>query len=252
MSGWCSAYSPTRSGCSLSVLSDMLAFAADAPADFAAAASELFRAMRDRGGRVGFWPVPWFNGRLFDDAAALPLEGPDVALLARAAALDWAEVDPSIYSRFHEAWSLATCSWHGVGNDPTYNGESCFETFPFPDGLTPNVPAATYTDNPHAQSIAAAARALVEARDRWLNPPDLVERVPEVVPGFPDRLVPRDAAAAASKLKRRTLTALYNARGTPEGAWLDTLHRALDEAVAAAYAGPPASRPRTRSRASWP
>ena len=32
-------------------------------------------------------------------------------------------------------------------------------------------------------------------------------------------------------MKKRTLTNLYNARP----AWLDNLHRALDEAVAAAY-----------------
>lgn len=37
-----------------------------------------------------------------------------------------------LHSRLHEVWSLATCSWHGVGNDPTYNAKSCFETFPFP------------------------------------------------------------------------------------------------------------------------
>lgn len=37
-----------------------------------------------------------------------------------------------LHSKVHEAWSLATCSWHGVGNDPTYNAQSCFETFPFP------------------------------------------------------------------------------------------------------------------------
>jgi hypothetical protein len=36
----------------------------------------------------------------------------------------------------------------------------------------------------------------------------------------------------------RTLTALYNQRGTPEGSWLDNLHRALDAAVAAAYLWP--------------
>ena len=61
--------------------------------------------------------------------------------------------------------------------------------------------------------------------------------MPEVVPGFPDRILPRDGAAA-ELLKRRTLTSLYNMRGTPEGAWLDHLHRALDEAVAAAYGWP--------------
>ena len=78
---------------------------------------------------------------------------------------------------------------------------------------------------------------MVEARDRWLNPPELVQRVPEVVPGFPDRLLPRDEKAAAT-LRDRTLTNLYNQRGTPAGAWLDNLHRALDEAVAAAYGWP--------------
>lgn len=40
---------------------------------------------------------------------------------------------------------------------------------------------------------------------------------------------------AARHLKTRTLTALYNSRGTPEGRWLDDLHAALDAAVAAAY-----------------
>jgi len=40
-------------------------------------------------------------------------------------------------SSIHEVWSLAQASMHGVGNDPTYNAKSCFETFPFPAGLTP-------------------------------------------------------------------------------------------------------------------
>jgi hypothetical protein len=83
----------------------------------------------------------------------------------------------------------------------------------------------------------AAARDLVAKRDAWLNPPELVKRVPEVVPGYPDRILPVDAKAAAI-LKGRTLTNLYNTRGTPAGAWLDHLHRALDEAVAAAYGWP--------------
>lgn len=57
------------------------------------------------------------------------------------------------------------------------------------------------------------------------------------MPGFPDRLVPKTQEAAAL-LRRRTLTNLYNTRGTPEGAWLDNLHQALDAAVAAAYGWP--------------
>ncbi len=142
-----------------------------------------------------------------------------------------------LQSRFHRSWSDAVGSWHGVGNDPRYTIGTCFETFPFPAGLTPNLPASAYAGDPRAQAIAAAARDLVEKRDAWLNPPDLVECVPEVVPGFPDRIVPRNAKAAAV-VKTRTLTNLYNTRGTPEGVWLDNLHRALDAAVAAAYGWP--------------
>jgi hypothetical protein len=42
-----------------------------------------------------------------------------------------------------------------------------------------------------AANIAAAARRLNELRENWLNPPEWVERVPEEVPGFPDRIVPK-------------------------------------------------------------
>ncbi len=42
-----------------------------------------------------------------------------------------------LHSRFHELWALRSCSWIGVGNDPTYTPSTTFETFPFPQGLTP-------------------------------------------------------------------------------------------------------------------
>ena len=142
-----------------------------------------------------------------------------------------------LHSHIHELWALAMGSRHGVGNDPRYTPSTTFETFPFPPGLTPNLPAASFADDPRARRIAESARALLEARERWLNPSELVQRVPEVLPGFPDRILPRNAAAA-ELLKRRTLTNLYNLRGTPEAAWLDNLHRTLDEAVAVAYGWP--------------
>ena len=141
--------------------------------------------------------------------------------------------DPSfgiLHSRFHEYWSLELGGWHGVGNDPQYTPSLGFETFPFPEGLTPNIPAADYAADPAAQKIAAAAARLNELRENWLNPADLVVRVPEVVPGYPDRILPKDAAAEVI-LKKRTLTNLYNERP----AWLDHAHAVLDEAVAEAY-----------------
>ena len=104
---------------------------------------------------------------------------------------------------------------------------------PFPRGLTPNIPAAQYADDPRAIRIADVARRLNELRENWLNPPDLVMRVPEVVPGYPDRILPVNEKAA-KELKKRTLTKLYNARP----AWLDNVHRELDEAVASAYGWP--------------
>ncbi|MCA3453813.1 MAG: class I SAM-dependent DNA methyltransferase [Rhodobacter sp.] len=135
-----------------------------------------------------------------------------------------------LHSRFHELWSLRMGTFLGVGNDPRYTPSTTFETFPFPQGLTPNIPAADYADDPRAQAIAAAAARLNAQREAWLNPPDLVRRVPEVVPGYPDRLLPVDEAAAKI-LKTRTLTNLYNSRP----AWLDNAHKALDQAVADAY-----------------
>ena len=59
-------------------------------------------------------------------------------------------------SRIHEAWSLANASMHGVGNDPTYNAKSCFETFPFPHGLTP-------ADTAHQQTETLPGGAVIPA-----------------------------------------------------------------------------------------
>ena len=138
-----------------------------------------------------------------------------------------------LHSRFHEAWSLRLGTWLGKGNDPRYTPTTTFETFPFPEGLSPDVPASDYEGDPQATAIAEAARRLVSLRNRWLNPPEWVEWVDEPVSGYPRRPVPRDEAAGKA-LKKRTLTNLYNAR--PQ--WLAAAHAALDAAVAAAYGWP--------------
>ncbi len=130
-------------------------------------------------------------------------------------------------------WALGVGNFLGVGNDPRYTPTSCFETFPFPEDLTPNTPAADYADDPRAQAIATAAARLNELRENWLNPSDFVQRVPEVVASYPDRILPVDENAAVI-LKERTLTKLYN----KWPAWLDHAHRDLDAAVASAYGWP--------------
>ena len=153
---------------------------------------------------------------------------PDSALIAIARDDD--TTFGILHSRFHEAWSLRLGTWLGKGNDPRYTPTTTFETFPFPHGLSPDVPAAAYAEDPRAVAIAEAARRLVALRDRWLNPPEWVEWVEEPVPGYPRRPAPRDEAAAR-ELKKRTLTTLYNTR--PQ--WLSDAHAALDTAVATAY-----------------
>ena len=138
-----------------------------------------------------------------------------------------------VHSRFHEAWSLRLGTWLGKGNDPRYTPTTTFETFPFPEGLSPDLSAAGYADDPRAAAIAEAARRLVALRERWLNPPEWVEWVEEPAPGYPKRPAARDEAAA-NALKARTLTHLYNTR--PQ--WLADAHAALDAAVAEAYGWP--------------
>ena len=51
-----------------------------------------------------------------------------------------------LHSRFHELWSLQMCTWMGKGNDPRYTPTTCFETLPFPAGLTPQDTASQKTE----------------------------------------------------------------------------------------------------------
>ena len=171
---------------------------------------------------------------------------PDSATFAFARADDF--FFGVLHSHAHEVWArIQGTQVRERESGFRYTPTTCFETFPFPRA-TPAQQAG----------IAAAAKELNELRERWLNPPEwTVERVLEF-PGsiggpwdhyidkskienaksqiglvrYP-RLEPRDAECAA-KLKKRTLTNLYNERP----AWLDLAHKKLDAAVAAAYGWP--------------
>ena len=71
------------------------------PDRFTDLAGALFQGMA-KGGLVGFETVDWFNGGLFDDATALPLEKPDLDAVLAASNLDWSEIDPSILGTLFE------------------------------------------------------------------------------------------------------------------------------------------------------
>jgi hypothetical protein len=190
---------------------------------------------------------------------------PDQALITFARADD--TTIGLLHSRFHELWSLRMGT--SLEDRPRYTPTTCFETFPFPEGLTPAdtahqrtelleggalIPAGLSESNTppaqqaraqaaiksialrtHAEHIARAAQRLNALREAWLNPPEWTMRVPEVVPlgmdtsPYPDRILPRNGHE--KELAERTLTKLYNQRP----AWLDAAHKTLDAAVAAAY-----------------
>ena len=172
-----------------------------------------------------------------------------------------------LHSRFHELWSLKMCTWMGKGNDPRYTPTTCFETFPFPPGLSPAdtasqatqalasgelIPAKLCVTTPakkkdgaasvdkkataaliaHASAIATAAHSLTTQRDQYLNPKEWIkweQTSEEKMAGYPKR--PVAMSAYADVIKKRTLTNLYN--DAPE--WLKLAHQALDKAVANAY-----------------
>jgi hypothetical protein len=135
-----------------------------------------------------------------------------------------------LQSRFHALWALRMGT--SLEDRPRYTSRTTFETFPFPEHLTPRDTAQTAPTGPLAENIAAAARRLNELRENWLNPTEWVDWVitpEEEKAGFPKRPVARPGHEA--DLKKRTLTNLYNARP----AWLALAHQELDSTVAAAY-----------------
>ena len=175
-------------------------------------------------------------------------------------------------SRVHEVWSLAQASMHGVGNDPTYNAKSCFETFPFPAGLTPADTAHQKTEqvgvSPHpgplpkgegarvgaqagdaaivpaglcgdvqtaATAIARAAKRLNDLREHWLNPPEWTQRLPEVIPLGMEVSPYPDRIVPKNGHEKELAERTLTKLYNQRPAWLNAAHQALDAAVAAAY-----------------
>ena len=136
-----------------------------------------------------------------------------------------------LHSRFHEAWPLRLGT--SLEDRPRYTPTTTFETFPFPEELSPSLPPVAEVPGSRTSAIADAARRLVELRDRWLNPPEWVEWVDEPASGYPRRPVSRNETVV-KELKKRMLTNLCNTR--PQ--WLADAHATLDTAVAGAYGWP--------------
>jgi hypothetical protein len=146
-----------------------------------------------------------------------------------------------LHSSIHELWARRMgTQLREAESGFRYTPTTCFETFPlpWPPGEEPR-------DAPLHHRIADAARALGEKRKRWLNPPEWLDPIAEAVdladdfadvPGDARPLIRESAimaqAANDKRLRKRTLTNLYNERP----AWLRLAHAELDRAVLAAYA----------------
>jgi hypothetical protein len=151
----------------------------------------------------------------------------------------------------HVFWSLKMGTQ--LEDRPRYTATTGFETFslPWPPGSEPDTPnfagnSKLKTQHVTLQSrISIAAKTLNDQRERWLNPPEWLDpiaaRIDETddfsdVPAEARPLLRHSAIMAAAakdpRLKKRTLTNLYNERPT----WLKVAHLELDKAVLAAYA----------------
>lgn len=156
-----------------------------------------------------------------------------------------------LHSRPHELWSLRMGTWLGVGNDPRYTPTTTFETYPFPwppGGEEEKGGEGEGEKGALVADIARWARALVDWRDAWLNPPPPAKGTLDV--------------AWERLIKARTLTNLYNGLvywrehkgpafdraafdketrksvSPAEIQELDDIHHALDAAVLRAYGWP--------------
>lgn len=118
-------------------------------------------------------------------------------------------------SKAHEVWTLAACSWMGVGNDPRYNKTLCFDPFPFP--------AATPVQQ---ASIGALAEELdAHRKTRMAEHPHLT------LTGLYNVLDALRAGRALTPAEHEVLDA-------GQVVVLQHLHDRLDAAVAGAYGWP--------------
>lgn len=138
------------------------------------------------------------------DAVTIPDDG--IGITARADDTTFG----ILHSRFHELWSLRMCTWLGVGNDPRYTPTTCFETFPFPEGLTPADTAHQRTEalaggpHPHplpaGEGVIPGTGALIPAGLSESNmPPAQKGRAPAAM----NKIAVREAAEAIARAAKR-------------------------------------------------
>ena len=143
---------------------------------------------------------------------------------------------------------MGVASGHTARRPPPLHPNHLLRDLPPPLAARVRARGGRARADPH-DAIAQSAKDLNEQRERWLNPPEWIEEIAEQVDAADDfadvarvsgeearRLIRQSAIDAKSakdpRLKKRTLTNLYNERPT----WLRLAHKRLDESVLNAYA----------------
>lgn len=80
----------------------MIELNAGKPTSFSRQLKQLFTAMSTAGNNFGPFEIAHFNGGLFGDDEALELTALDMGTLRKAAALDWSNVEPSVFGTLFE------------------------------------------------------------------------------------------------------------------------------------------------------
>ena len=86
------------------LMTDLVRSRANDPEAFTAGISELFQLMADReaGRFFGTQRIEWFDGGLFDDAAAPAFTRDELRAVGEASDLDWSQVEPAILGTLFE------------------------------------------------------------------------------------------------------------------------------------------------------
>lgn len=83
------------------LVTKLLELAARRPETFTGLAQNLFHAMK-AGGLLGLEEIDWFNGGLFDDDDAIPLQMEEIHNLLEVSQLNWSSIEPSIFGTLFE------------------------------------------------------------------------------------------------------------------------------------------------------
>ncbi|WP_042425251.1 class I SAM-dependent DNA methyltransferase [Comamonas granuli] len=122
-----------------------------------------------------------------------------------------------LHSRFHELWALRMGT--SLEDRPRYTPTTCFETFPFPAGLTP-------ADTAHQRTEAVEGGALIPAdlpdalpaeNFKPNKPPALAQQAPAAI----KNITPRQAATAIAQAAQRLHQLRQAWLNPPE--WTDTV-----------------------------